>query len=379
MSNITPLDVNVNPLPQTSLIHRGTPTIGEEIAERMRRRAAWQRANAGAVLPKSPGVRKSTDKLTRARAWQPQTENRFPAGRPTFMPPLVPPKPRCTDDPRTGSVVRPFAKALQFRHLQLNGPGYYRWLPFDIDRPGGYYADDDANLPPANVIMVNRANGHAHVAYLLASPVAKHSFARLAPLEYLAAVERGMTNRMGADKAFAGDLIKNPQHPDWLVEWRRVEPYELGELDDALFDHDKRFDPRPAAQWGASRNCTVFNELRPIGYREVLEFKRRGASFEAFRERMETVARGLNLQFRCPLSPADIRSIARSVAKWIWRRFSDEGRSRWAQKKGKKGAAKRWAGHEAESAAKPWEAVGVSRATFYRRKKAAGPDLRAIT
>ena len=41
------------------------------------------------------------------------------------------------------------------------------------------------------MIMVNRENGHAHRAYRLETPVAKHSKARLKPLQFLAAVERG--------------------------------------------------------------------------------------------------------------------------------------------------------------------------------------------
>jgi hypothetical protein len=280
--------------------------------------------------------------------------------------PLLPARPWCADDPSTGLKVRPVAKALGFRHLQLNGPHAFRWLLFDVDRPGAYYADDDANLALANMVMVNRENGHGHLAYLLAVPVLKQDFSgRKRPLDYLAAVERGMTNRMGADKHFSGLVVKNPIHPDWLVEFRRVEPYTLDELDDTLFDYDKRFDSRPEVQWGAGRNVTVFDELRAVAYREVLNFKRQGATHKEFRERMEVIARGLNLQFRTPLLYSEIRAIAKSTAKWVWARFSADGRRQWA----KKGAAKRWAGHDAASRSEPWKAAAISRATFYRRKR----------
>lgn len=243
-------------------------------------------------------------------------------------------------------------------------------MPFDVDRPGAYFADDDSNLPPANIVMVNRENGHAHLAYLLSSPVHKHSFARKRPLDFFAAVERGFTNRMGADKFFTGLILKNPAHTDWHVEWRRDQPYTLAELDDALFDRDKRFDPRVEVQWGAGRNVTTFDELRAVAYREVLKFKRSDGDLQQFTARLGDIANGINRQFKVPLAPSEIRATVRSVSKWTWRRFSDEGRSRWASRRGKFGMAKRWAGHVAESSTKPWEALGISRRTYYRRKTA---------
>jgi hypothetical protein len=36
--------------------------------------------------------------------------------------------------------------------------------------------------------------------------------------------------------------------------------------------------------------------------------------------------------------------------------------------RGKRGNQKRWAGHKSERKAKPWEALGISRATYYCRK-----------
>lgn len=38
-------------------------------------------------------------------------------------------------------------------------------------------------------------------------------------------------------------------------------------------------------------------------------------------------------------------------------------------RKGKAGNAVKWAGHVAESTTKPWEALGISRRTYYRQKE----------
>lgn len=171
-----------------------------------------------------------------------------------------------------------------------------------------------------------------------------------------------------ADKRFVGLIVKNPLHTDWLVEWRRDEPYSLDELNDWLFDRDKGFDPRPEAQFGAGRNVTTFNELRTFAYYEVLKFKRAGRDLAAFGARLNSVAIGINRQFERPMAYSEVRAIAKSVAKWVWRRFSDERFSEIQQAR----IARRWAGHVAASVTQPWAELGISRATFYRRRRAEG-------
>jgi hypothetical protein len=349
--------VNIHSMP------RFTPTIAEAIAAKIELKRQFRRANP----PKPPKPRKPKSAKAKAK-WDGAAGAPIIAMPALLRPPLLPPKPRCTDNPKHGSTVRSFERALEYRHLQLNGPGFFRWMPFDVDRPGAYYAADDANLPPPNVIMVNRANGHAHMNWLLTTPVAKHQFAQLKPLKFFAAVQRGITRRMDADRHFAGDLIKNPAHPDWLVEWRRPEPYTLAELDDALFPHDKRYEPRPKLQFGASRNCSLFDELRQIAYREIRRLKAAGHDYGDYLERLVDIGSRLDEQFPVPLGGGEVIRIARSIAKWTWSRFSDEEFAELQARRGKAGSVKRWAGHEADSTTRPWEFLGVSRATYYRRK-----------
>ena len=181
---------------------------------------------------------------------------------------------------------------------------------------------------PPNAIVINKANGHAHALTLLATPVAKHSAARSKPLAYLAAVERGMARRLGADRAYTGLIAKNPLHDHWEVEWRREEPYSLPELDDWLFKRDMRPDSSVTTTYGFSRNCTCFDKVREIAYREVLDAKRAGKSLSEFQARLERVALEFNLHFPEALPLSEIRAIAKSVSKWTWRNFSPERLSR---------------------------------------------------
>ena len=286
-------------------------------------------------------------------------------------PTLLPAKPYCADDLEDGLRIRSRPLALKRRHLQFNGPNAYRWLLHDIDRGDAVLAHYDACLPPPNVIMINPANGHAHCAYLLEKAVARHSASRAAPLRYFAAVERGFARRLGADRRFAGLIVKNPVHKHWRVEWRRDRPYTLGELEDWLWPRDTEPDHCISESRGAGRNCTIFEELRQVAYREVREFKRGAGDPGAFRARLERVALGINLQFPEALQLSEVRAIARSVAKWTWGRFSLEGFSDRQARLSKIANDKRWAGHVAESRTMPWQIQKVSRATYFRQRASA--------
>ncbi len=169
------------------------------------------------------------------------------------------------------------------------------------------------------------------------------------------------------------------------------------------------------------RNRTIFDELRAIAYREMAAHKRHGSGSEAWRERLERIAIGINQQFNAPLSFGETRGIAKSVAKWTWRRLDAaqfsaaqshrgvlSGNSRReasaslrdqqrvlisdAVKQGDGRSAPRIASlglgvalrtaqrrfatprsqflSKSMSATRPWEAEGVSRATWYRAKAA---------
>jgi hypothetical protein len=78
-----------------------------------------------------------------------------------------------------------------------------------------------------------------------------------------------------------------------------------------------------------------------------------------------------NEQFPEPLQYAEIKQISKSIAKWVWQRFSIEGKKEWHAKKGAKGGSKSKRGAKADSerSTKPWEAMGISRATYYRHRK----------
>ncbi len=244
----------------------------------------------------------------------------------------APRRPYCADE-KHFARIRPKATALGERYIQLNPPAHKAWLILDIDRPGAALAWEDTGLPPPTYVAINPENGHAHIGYALSSPVCTTDAARIAPMRYLAAIERAYTEKTGADFAFAGPLAKNPLHPSWrLWEPANAPTYELSDL--AEFAD---LSTRPAAVLaGAGRNCELFDKLRMWAYRAVRRFWRPGGLC-VWTEAVQRQAEALNC-FPQPLSTSEVAGIARSVARYVWRRFSPADFRELQAERGRRGA-----------------------------------------
>jgi hypothetical protein len=244
---------------------------------------------------------------------------------------------------------------------------------YDIDRNGAALDWSDRNAPPPTIVAQNPDNGHAHLIYGLDVPVRTAPGAKTGPLRYAAAVDCALRALLGADHGYSGLICKNPLHPHWrVVEW---EPrlYELGDLDswldlNAYADRRKRL---PA--YGLGRNCNLFEYLRCWAYRAIRQgWPEYGRWFEACLVRAEgyDVAEFAGTKAgRLPAS--EVRATAKSVARYTHRHFSPEGFRAYQAASGRKGgkASKRPPVAGSERTEKPWEAMGISRATYYNRKK----------
>ncbi len=221
--------------------------------------------------------------------------------------------------------VRPLATALGEPYLQLNPPAHACWLQLDIDRPEASHAWEDRNLPPPTYIAVNPANGHAQYGYALASPVCVTDAARQKPMAYLAAVEYAYNRALEADRAFRGPLAKNPLHPNWLL-WQPANDvdYEISKLAEHVElprAEEMRADRINTDYASLGRNCLLFERLRQLAYVGVKKFWR-PAGHEAFQEWLLGEAEAMNQELPAPLPFGEAKSIARSIARWVWKRFT---------------------------------------------------------
>jgi hypothetical protein len=279
----------------------------------------------------------------------------------------IPRMPYATDDLREGvSEVRK-AIARRSRYVQPNGKMIW-CLVFDCDHDAAFCAAEDGLLPPPNIIVLNPDNGRGHLTYFLEAPVPRTDAARIKPLQYLDKIVRGMTRRLDADPGYSGLVTKNPLHPGWRTIVLHDHCYTLRELDEHLHPPNCRRPPRGEIS-GLGRNCTVFDELRHLAYRQVRDAKRNGETQQNFEAWAISTAASLNAQFPTPMSFSEVRSIGRSVSRWVWRRFDEETFCAIQTRRGRPGNAKRWNGHEPLSQSKPWEAQGISRSTYFRRKQ----------
>jgi hypothetical protein len=271
-------------------------------------------------------------------------------------------RPYCTDDPTTGLRIRPLETALQHSHIQPNHPTWLWRLIFDVDRPAGAWSWDEAGLPPPNWTATNPRNGHAHVGYEILVPIVRSDAARREPIRLAAAVEIAYTRAMGADIDYSGLVCKNPIHPKWLVERLCAAAYDLGTLAEYV-DLPQRLTKRELATSPVGRNCSIFDSLRQWAYKSVRGYEHLAEWEWACKSR----AHALNA-FAAPLDPREVEQIAKSVAKWVWRRFdvaaSDARFSALQAHRGRMG------GRPATTtqSGNPWDAEGVSRATWYRRQ-----------
>lgn len=273
----------------------------------------------------------------------------------------LPHRPYCSDDLNSGVIIRPSTKALDFLHIQPNAPLQITWLVFDLDYVGAAFGWEKLNLAPPSIVAINPANGHAHLFYGLLAPVTVSDGGRQAPIRYAAALQAAYAAAMSADLGYAGLIAKNPLHGGWRVIWGN-HLYDLNELAEWV-TVPKQLPTRDPV--GLGRNCMLFDEIRAWAYRWVRQYKLNDASPSIWQSALIGQAELMNT-FEVPLAYTEVKAIARSVAKWTWRQFSPQRFSAIQSARGRMGGRPKTTTLEGA----PWEPLGISRATYYRKSKA---------
>lgn len=277
----------------------------------------------------------------------------------------LPRKPYCTDHLGDGLRIRQLRSAMRKQYIQLNPPNLYFWLTLDIDRPGGALAWEDGGLPPPAFAVANRENGHAHITWGLSAPVLTTEAARQAPLRYLNAVRKAYTVAAGADRGYSGMITKNPTHKHWRTLYGAPRLWELQELAEYADLNVSKFEDRtsPADEVGVGRNVALFDNVRKWSYTEIRLFRGPGRKhFEVWAAHVLHQVETRNGDFREPLPFSEVKAIAKSVAKWTW------AQDPFAEARFKERQAYRGAMGGRPSMGEPWVEMGISRATYFRRR-----------
>jgi len=231
-------------------------------------------------------------------------------------------KVRCSNE-KGYSIIRNLAIALDKPYIQANPLNSYEWIILDIDHEDTYI--DDLPIKP-NIIVYNKDNNKAHY-YFKISAVHNNGFSSYKAIEYLRAVIYGLNVLLGGDIAFNQQLSKNPLAKDhWRVLEVHNREYELSELAEycelvpryqikAIEDIKDRADI-------IGRNQTIFDTTR-------VEVYKMDNPTEA---KIRALAESFNNTLANPLPTNEIKSMAKSIAKYMSKPRSKEQKQKFIEK-----------------------------------------------
>jgi len=242
------------------------------------------------------------------------------------------------DDYSRGVRVYAVAEAIKKAIVQHNWRNSLSWLVYDVDRGTAAYDYQDRAAPPPNIVAINTNNGHAHLFYGLEEPVHKNTTSSQKAQRYAASIDVALTRALGADPGYSKLLSKNPLHDRWVTLYVRADLYDLDELAGWLDLEPYKDKRRRLPAIGEGRNVTLFESLRLWAYRAR---RQPYLSEEMFLEAVRSHAMVLNADFHPPLPHSEVRSTAKSVARWTWRKMSTEGFRAYQKRRSQLAAQKR--------------------------------------
>lgn len=230
-----------------------------------------------------------------------------------------------TDNPEQfGWKTMPVDEAMSRRFIITNPAKLTSMLVVDVDRQDAEReilskAWDDGEIPEPNWITTNLATTHAHAGYWLDTPVSTSDMSSYKARRYLYDVQRRLTHALGGDVRYSHHVTRSPFRLGHHTRFPRESSYPLKELASTL--KDIQLLPSYEVDTTQGRNVALFDIVRERAYREYKNFN---SHYELF-EYLESVAQETNIRLNTERLPDhEVRSVARSISRWIWHRFSDK-------------------------------------------------------
>jgi len=238
------------------------------------------------------------------------------------------------------------------RFVQPTVPGYQNMIILDIDQADAaslvkshaydYDAGHPKHIPEPSFIAQNPGSTHAHAGWYFDGHVGTKKGAAFA--QHVAGRIGAV---VGADPAYTQGLMRNPLHIPHMTHWLSSSRPTLSELDDQIHSSvraQRRITTVRALGAAADedlievygRNVGTFESVRKIVYSDW--WSHRNAGYAAWIEHVRCVAferhRYLVPDPASQLSAAELTGVARSIAKWVWSRFSVEAFKEVQRKRG---------------------------------------------
>lgn len=291
----------------------------------------------------------------------------------------LPSNPYCMDEKPGFMFVRTKAIAIKKPYLQINPPKKTVYFVFDDDKDDAAVSWFDAGLPQPLWTTQNPLNGHCHHCYKLEIPLYTSEFASVKAIKYAQAIYYAYALKMGADLGYSKLITKNPLHPQWRTTVWTDKAYSLDYLADFV-ELPKKL-PKKLEMVGLGRNVTMFEHGRQWAYVAIRDYMHHNSSYD-WEQAVKKQLEAINSGFEQPLPYSEVRATAKSIARWVWKRFSYGEFSAIQAKRGAKGGKKGGAVRSAKYADKRQEAqklkaegmnntqiakqLGVSRMTVIR-------------
>ena len=251
------------------------------------------------------------------------------------------------DDKPSYMLIRSKAIAIKKPYIQVNPPLTTIYFVFDDDKGDAALSWFDADLPTPLWTTQNPENGHCHHCYKLQIPISTSEMASVKAIKYAQAVYYAYALKLGADLAYSQLITKNPVHPQWRTTFWTDRAYTLEYLADFV-DLPKRI-PKKLEQTGLGRNVTLFEKGRHWAYSAVRDYLHHHSS-SVWEQKVLSHLENLNEGFEPPLPYVEVKATAKSIARWVWKRFSygdfSEIQAKRGAKGGKKGGAVRSAQYQ---------------------------------
>lgn len=258
----------------------------------------------------------------------------------------LPHKPYCMDEKPGFMQIQPKKLAVTKPYIQVNPPVTLVYLVFDIDHNDASVCWYDENLPKPFWTAQNPAEiqdpsdeelermGRGHLCYMLKLPVCTSDMGSIKAIKYAQSIYYAYALRLGADLSYSQLITKNPLHKHWRTTFWTDQAYSLDYLADFV-ELPKKIPPKLEVV-GLGRNCTIFEKGRRWAYKAIRDYMHYNSSYEwekAVRAHLDTINDG----FEESLSPNEVKAIAKSIAHWVWQRFSYGDFSEIQAKRGAKG------------------------------------------
>jgi hypothetical protein len=139
---------------------------------------------------------------------------------------------------------------------------------------------------------------------------------------------------MGADLSYSQLITKNPLHPQHRTTYWTDRAYSLDYLADFV-DLPKKL-PKKLEVVGLGRNVTMFEKGRHWAYKAIRDYMHHNFSLE-WERAVKAQIEAINNGFEQPLPYSEVKATAKSIAKWVWQRFSYGDFNEIQAKRGAKG------------------------------------------